>query len=216
MDAIDALDDLPVEINKGGEVLAYVLPVECPVGHCGWRSDRGSLLGGEPCVAPAPGHTRPCLITAIGRTDDRGATVRYVEGAWPPNLPSESDAARLRPRPEAMAPALPPVDRQHVAVADGAPSTSVDAAARAFPGSGTLRRRLVDAIAEHGPMTDDRLEQVCQRSHQSVSSGRNALVSDGWLEDSGEEHPTRSGSTGKAWALTAEARRQLAIERGSR
>lgn len=57
-------------------------------------------------------------------------------------------------------------------------------------------------------MTDAELEAATKRSHQSVSSARNALVNDEYVEaardDAGQPiaRPTNSGRLATAWQIT--------------
>jgi hypothetical protein len=89
-----------------------------------------------------------------------------------------------------------PVGKQH-------PGTS-QAMARRMLREGTLRRDIVMAVREHGGLTDDDLERVLNRSHQSASGGRNALVRDGWLRDSGRTRVNRWGNEAIVWEYVPE------------
>ena len=50
--------------------------------------------------------------------------------------------------------------------------------------------------------TDDEMEQITGRTHQSVSACRNALVHKGYLVDSGQRRPTRSGNQANVYVWT--------------
>lgn len=108
---------------------------------------------------------------------------------------------------------------------EGSPTTSRDAALSIRRGS--LKRRVIDEIYQAGfarsmlrrhyddspgGCTDDELEQLIRRSHQSVSSARNALVADGWLYDSGDRRTNRSGRKAVVWALAPQALNYLKRE----
>lgn len=86
------------------------------------------------------------------------------------------------------------------------PETALTAAAKAEPRSGTLRRAVFDTIAAAGSTgaTDDEIEQVLSRSHQSVSGARNTLMRDGLIADSGLRRPTRYANDAIAWVCAPE------------
>lgn len=52
-------------------------------------------------------------------------------------------------------------------------------------------------------LTVDQLEQLLNRSHQSVSARVNELRDKGWVRDSGFRRPTRSGRKAIVWIPTA-------------
>lgn len=88
-----------------------------------------------------------------------------------------------------------------------APDTSHALAARLAPlRERTVRLALFAAVAAwtpaQGGLTDDDLERILKRAHQSVSATRNALVADGWLEDSGARRETRYGNPAVVWRPT--------------
>lgn len=66
---------------------------------------------------------------------------------------------------------------------------------------GSLRKSIFRQVQLRGEKgyTDDELETVMGRSHQSVSAARNGLVKDGLLVDSGEKRPTRYGAEATVW-----------------
>ena len=90
-------------------------------------------------------------------------------------------------------------------------STSHAAAAKAIARYGTVRRdvlsRIARAPADRGA-TDDELELLTGRTHQSLSACRNNLVRDGLAEPAtdaaGEpvKRPTRQGNDAMAWRIT--------------
>jgi hypothetical protein len=111
--------------------------------------------------------------------------------------------------------ALPAVDsaaRVVGQIGPDTPATSTAAAALTAPRAGSLRAEIVGLIAgaRHG-LTDDELERITGRTHQSVSASRNGLAADGWvraLTDRGTPvtRTTRTGSDAQAWVLTQEGR----------
>lgn len=92
--------------------------------------------------------------------------------------------------------------------------TSVRAALLTVPAVGTLRARVVAAVGRTS-RTDDELEVLLSRTHQSVSACRNRLVADGWLEPAADTdgtpilRDTRQGHPAQAWRLTPAARDTL-------
>lgn len=87
---------------------------------------------------------------------------------------------------------------------------------KVWPRTGSLRLRMVRVIANApGGMTDDDLEVVLARSHQSTSACRNGLVADGWLVAA--THPNgsamvrrnRHGNEAQVWEATPAALARL-------
>jgi hypothetical protein len=118
------------------------------------------------------------------------------------------------PAEPAQRPLLAPVDDAYIPVRLNAPSASHRAAAKALPRVGTTKRAIFAIIANkpHGA-TDDELEIILDKTHQSVSASRNSLMHDGWIEPLIVEghhvtRKTRSGNEAYAWTLTAAARAQ--------
>jgi hypothetical protein len=96
-------------------------------------------------------------------------------------------------------PQRPAIDR-NVAFT-GKRDTSRNAAARVLPSTGTKRRRVYDAIMANmsNGMTCD---EVCVETGmlvQSATSAINTLSHDGWLVDSGDRRPTRTGVLAIVW-----------------
>ena len=93
----------------------------------------------------------------------------------------------------------------------GWPTTHAAAAAIA-PKYGTVRAVVLAAIADAGERgaTDDELEQITGRSHQSLSACRNSLMRSGHIEpvlaDDGRAltRDTRHGNAAIAWTTTPE------------
>jgi predicted ArsR family transcriptional regulator len=65
----------------------------------------------------------------------------------------------------------------------------------------SLRSKIFHALASK-PSTDDELEVLLRRRHQSVSSVRRHLVKDELIESSDEIRKTRSGRYAQVWRLT--------------
>lgn len=85
--------------------------------------------------------------------------------------------------------------------------TSVNAAKANIPLKGSLRRRIVEAVAvrqrEFGVgMTCDQLEVATGARHQSVSPAVSEMERGGWIKDSGEERLTRSNQPAIVWEPT--------------
>ena len=81
-----------------------------------------------------------------------------------------------------------------------APATTLAATQRAQLRAGTQRQRVYDLVKTSADgMTDDELELVTGKAHQSVSATRNSLMNDGWLVDSGRRRRTRYGNDAIVW-----------------
>jgi hypothetical protein len=90
----------------------------------------------------------------------------------------------------------------------GSPETSAAAAGLAAVVQKSARYEVVRFL-EHRGRTDDELESLTGRPHQTISSARNWLVQAGWVQDSGNRHKTRSGRPAVVWVLTRAAYEQL-------
>lgn len=93
----------------------------------------------------------------------------------------------------------PAIDRNTAVT--GKRDTSRMAAAKVLPTTGTKRRTVYDAIMSNmsNGMTCD---EVCEKTGmlvQSATSAINTLAQDGWLTDSGERRPTRTGVLATVW-----------------
>lgn len=134
-----------------------------------------------------------CQICGTPIVDEHTPTMRHVDDESPAALPT-----------------LPAVDRN--VVRTGRQATSQAAAAAHLPRSGTLRALVFDVIARPQGATDDEVEVVLGRSHQSVSASRNTLMRDEFVEamvdDAGDpvRRSTRSGNAATVWTLTADTR----------
>lgn len=89
-------------------------------------------------------------------------------------------------------------------------ATSIVAANLSGPMAGTVRRRIIDEIrcapeSLYG-LTTDELEVALRKTHTTVSSAVNYLMSIGWLRDSGYQRLTRGGRPAMVLELTPQAR----------
>lgn len=90
--------------------------------------------------------------------------------------------------------------------------TSAKAAGAIFPRTGTLRRRVLDAVGaagEHGA-TDDDLLASTGLPPNTLRPRRWELVSGGWVVDSGRKRPTASGQDAVVWVVSRLGRAYLA------
>lgn len=94
------------------------------------------------------------------------------------------------------------IDDNVIWVAKWASKTSRDAADKALPKSGSNRRRIYEAISEHGGLADFELEQILEGSHQSISAGRRSLVIDKFIEDSGNTRYNDNGNECTVWVVS--------------
>jgi hypothetical protein len=88
------------------------------------------------------------------------------------------------------------------------PDTSRAAAAAQYPRGGTLRRKVLDAVAVCGDfgLTDEELMVACEMKPNTMRPRRVELVEGGWLKDSGKTRQTAQGFDSIVWVLTEEAR----------
>lgn len=137
--------------------------------------------------------------------DDSGLTCTHC-----PLGPNHKVHAPTVVRPMAMQ-TLPSTGLDH-------PPTSHAAASKAQARYGTVRHMVLSAI-ENRPAgygaTDDELEGITGRSHQSLSACRNSLMHDGLIEPltvDGEQvkRLTRHGNLAIAWCTTEAGRVALA------
>jgi hypothetical protein len=97
------------------------------------------------------------------------------------------------------------------AFSNNSTDTSAEAGASMVTHVGKLARQCFDEIAsvyrnDGVGMTVDALEQVLNRSHQSVSARVNELRNKGWLTDSGVRRKTRSGRAAIVWTVSEQAK----------
>lgn len=97
----------------------------------------------------------------------------------------------------------------HVALAKQAPPTSVEAARRVMPASGTQRWRILWSVVQDQAATDAELAERTGIKLQSVCPRRNELVEQGWLEDSGQRRSHGSSGPGIVWQVTDEGWKAL-------
>lgn len=93
-------------------------------------------------------------------------------------------------------------------------ATEKAAAYDVLPRSGTQRLRVLYAIARAGwrGRTDQELEDELEMQRPSPGNRRGELMTGGWVRDSGERRPTRTGNPAVVWVLTDEGRERLAQE----
>lgn len=78
------------------------------------------------------------------------------------------------------------------------------AAVLAYPGSGTQRRRVLEAIARAGErgLTDEELQDALGMNPSTERPRRVELVEGEWIIDSGRRRRTRSGRLAVVWRST--------------
>jgi hypothetical protein len=85
------------------------------------------------------------------------------------------------------------------AVSKKATATQKAAAAKVYPKSGTIKRRILSLITEKNGLTDEELELALGMKHQTVSASRNALMNSGWIIDSGHTRKNLNGNHATVW-----------------
>lgn len=93
------------------------------------------------------------------------------------------------------------IERNVVVVAREPQETSLKAALRALPKSGTKRARYYDHLKRCGGATDEEMERALGISGNTVRPTRVSLVRDGLVEDSGLTRPTISGNDAIVWRV---------------
>lgn len=108
---------------------------------------------------------------------------------------------RMTPRLEAAARAL---DEPHAYVQNGAQATSVAAAERVKPKSGTQRWRVLRVVVDAGEegVTDEEVQDRIGLPLNTVRPRRLELVEGGYVIDSGDTRPTAGGSQAIVWLAT--------------
>ena len=101
-------------------------------------------------------------------------------------------------------------DTAQPAFSHNSTDTSAAAGTSMIEHVGQLARQCFDEIAiiyrnDGVGLTVDQLEQLLNRSHQSVSARVNELRNKGWLRDSGVRRTTRSGRKAIVWMPTVQA-----------
>lgn len=89
-----------------------------------------------------------------------------------------------------------------VYVANYASKTSQQAAEKVLPKTGSMRRAIYEAIANHGGLADFEIEQLLGGKHQSISAGRRGLVIDKFIADSGKTRKNETGNECTVWIVT--------------
>ncbi len=82
--------------------------------------------------------------------------------------------------------------------------TQVEAAARAYPKSGTARCRVLDYI-RHRSSTDEEIQGALDMNPNTQRPRRKELEEMGWIRDSRKRRKTRSGAHAIVWELIPEA-----------
>lgn len=93
------------------------------------------------------------------------------------------------------------IDRNRVRVASNAQRTSLLAAERALPRSGTKRRMVYDYIERCGlrGATDDEISATLGIDGNTVRPTRGGLVEDGYIIDTGTTRKNRHGNECIVW-----------------
>lgn len=83
-------------------------------------------------------------------------------------------------------------------------------AAESMTNIGPLAYKVLINIAttEHG-LTCDEIEKMMDGKHQTISARVNELRDKGWIKDSGQRRPTRSGRNAIVWIPSYEASNQM-------
>ena len=101
-------------------------------------------------------------------------------------------------------------DTSQPAIGNNTTDTSTAAGASMNTHVGRLARQCFDEIgavyrARGVGLTVDQLEQIMAGKHQTISARVNELRNKGWVIDSGERRPTRSGRKAIVWTPTVQA-----------
>ncbi len=93
------------------------------------------------------------------------------------------------------------IDRNRVRVASSAQRTSILAAEKALPRSGTKRRRVYDYIVNRGlhGATDDEIQEALGIDGNTVRPTRGGLVEDGHIIDTGTTRKNKHGNECIVW-----------------
>lgn len=178
-------------------VLAYghaFVPDPAHQAAVGWRRCKV-------CTAREPWHNRLTDVEAAAAEvwlEDR------PDYALTPSEPSEQVLA--------MALQQDPLAQPHTYVQNGAKPTAVAAAAKAKPGSGTQRGRVLRCVVDAGEegVTDDQVRDRLGLELNTVRPRRLELVEAGYVIDSGDTRMTSSGNPAVVWLATLDG--ALAVE----
>lgn len=93
------------------------------------------------------------------------------------------------------------IDQNKVRVARNAQRTSLLAAEKALPKSGTKRRRVYDYIVGRGlhGATDDEIQNALGIDGNTVRPTRGGLVEDGYIIDTGTTRKNKQGNECIVW-----------------
>ena len=97
----------------------------------------------------------------------------------------------------------------YVLIAHDAKSTSVKAAKKAMPKSGTMRYLIYETVKNYGGLADFELENILRGKHHSISAGRRSLVIDGFLVDTGLTRKNESGNECAVWKISSHLQGEL-------
>lgn len=123
------------------------------------------------------------------------------EGCWCYQCLKKQDRGERRCQGFVTADTEPAVDRNVPFVGMDHPDTAQRMQDKTVGEAGTLRRAIHQAVkvTKQSGLTDDDLEQMLERSHQSVSGARNTLMKDGLVVDSGRRRKNRYGNDSIVW-----------------
>lgn len=95
------------------------------------------------------------------------------------------------------------VKSNKVMISNNARRTSLSAAERFLPRSGSIRYFVYENIKNRGGsgLTDYELEQILNSKHQTVSASRRSLVIDGIIRDSGYTRKNPQGNDCIVWII---------------
>ena len=79
--------------------------------------------------------------------------------------------------------------------------TSHEAAKKTQPRSRYYEQRVLDALADFGPMTDEQLASATQEDFASIQPARSRLTARGKIKDSGMRSRTKRGNSCAIWRL---------------
>lgn len=141
---------------------------------CGHTKTQHSLVDG---------HDEGCWNTKCIEQDEDGCKAFVVGGQ------------AVKPKPA--------VDRQVAPVGISHPERAHLAAAVARLRSGTRRKEVYDLIRNtgHRGLTDDEMERLTGRAHQSLSATRNTLMNDDLIVDSGQRRQTQYHNPAIVWVV---------------
>jgi predicted HTH transcriptional regulator len=95
----------------------------------------------------------------------------------------------------------PAVNRNVIITAKKAHPTSINAAIKAYPKTGSKRQKIYDAIKLFGGLTDEEIENTLHISGNTVRPSRVSLVRDGLVVESGKTRPTQAGNDAIVWVV---------------